>query len=117
MIAVLLVLLLLAVLQVAVYFYARNVVAASAADGARYAAAEGVDPRAGGVRARQLIADGLDSADASAIRCAGTPGRDSASGLAVTTVRCVGRIRLLFSPLHLPLSISIASSVLTERSP
>jgi hypothetical protein len=43
--SVLLVMLLFAVLQVAVYFYARNVVAASAADAARYAAAEGVDPR------------------------------------------------------------------------
>lgn len=117
LLAILLVFLLLAVLQVAVYFYARNVVAASAADGARYGAAEGVDPRAGGVRARQLVAEGLDGADASAIQCTGGPGRDPASGLGVETVRCVGRIRLLFSPLHLPLTIDVTSSVLKEQVP
>jgi Flp pilus assembly protein TadG len=117
MLSVLLVLLLLAVLQAALYFYARNVVAASAADGARYAASEGVDAGAGGARARQLIRAGLDAADASAISCLGAPRRDAASGLAVETVRCTGRIRLLFSPLRLPLTITVTSSVLKERVP
>jgi len=117
MISVLLVLLLLGVLQVAIYFYARNVVAASAADGARYAAAEGVPTAAGGARARELLGQGLDPADASAIRCIARPGRDPASGLPVVTVRCVGRIRLLFSPLHVPLTIDVRSSVLKERTP
>lgn len=115
--AVLLVFLLLGVLQVAVYFYARNVIAASAADGARYGAAAGVDPGAGGPRATELVGEGLDAADASAIRCIGIPGRDPASGLAVETVRCEGRIRLLFSPLHLPLTIAVTSSVLKEHVP
>ena len=114
MMSVLLVLLLLAVLQVAVYFYARNVVAASAADAARFAAAEGIDPGAGGERAVLLIHQGLDDADAAAIHCVGQPGRDSVSGLAVTTVHCRGRIRVLFSPLRLPLTIDITSSVLRE---
>lgn len=117
MMSVLLVLLLLAVLQVAVYFYARNVVAASAADAARFAAAEGVAPAVGGERAAQLIREGLDDADASAISCTGRPGRDPGSGLAVTTVRCSGRIRVLFSPLRLPLTIDITSSVLREHTP
>lgn len=117
MISVLLLFLLLGVLQVAIYFYARNVVASSAADGARYAAAEGVDPRAGGARAVELIGSGLDAGDASAIRCDGAPGVDAASGLPVETVRCRGRIRLLFSPLHLPLTIDVSSSVLKERTP
>jgi Flp pilus assembly protein TadG len=117
MISVLLLFLLLAVLQVAVYFYARNVAASSAADGARYAAAEGVDPRAGGARATDLIGSGLDSTDASAIICTGVPGRDAATGLAVATVRCRGQIRLLFSPLRLPLTIDVSSSVLKEQAP
>jgi Flp pilus assembly protein TadG len=117
LIAVLLVLLLLAVLQVAVYFYARNVVAASAADGARYGAAEGIPAPAGGTRATQLVGKGLDNADASAIRCVGVPGRDPASGLGIETVHCRGRIRLLFSPLHLPLTIDVTSSVLKEHVP
>jgi Flp pilus assembly protein TadG len=113
----LLVMLLLAVLQAAVYFYARNVAAGSAAEAARFAAAAGIDPRAGGARAAQLIADGLDHADASSIHCTGEPGRDPDSGLAVTTVHCRGRIRLLFSPLHFPLTIDVTSSVLKEGVP
>lgn len=113
----LLVFLLFAVLQAAVYFYARNVAAASTADAARYAAAEGVDARAGGPRAELLIRRGLDDADAAAISCVGRPGLDAASGLATATVHCRGRIRLLFLPLGLPLTVDTTSSVLQERRP
>ena len=117
MMSVLLILLLFAVLQAAVYFYARNVAAASAADAARYAAAEGVDPRAGAARAESLIHDGLDERDAAAIGCTSVPARDAQSGLTVTTVHCRGRIRLFFSPLKLPLTIDVRSSVLKEGTP
>jgi Flp pilus assembly protein TadG len=117
MISVLLIMLLLGVLQVAIYFYARNVAAASAADAARYAAAQGIDPRDGGARADQLIRQGLDDADATAITCTGVAARDGVSGLDVTTVRCRGRIRLLFLPLGLPLTIDVTSSVLREARP
>src|SRR5579875_750862 len=117
MMSVLLVFLLFAVLQVAVYFYARNVAAASAADAARYAAAEGVDPSGGAARAAALLHDGLDPADADAIHCTSRPGTDAGSGLPVTTVRCSGRVRLLFTPLGLPLTIDVTSSVLRERAP
>ena len=116
-ISVLLVFLLFAVLQVAIYFYARNVAAASAADAARYAAAEGIDPHAGAARATTLIHQGLDDADAAAIHCTAGPGHDAASGLAVTTVHCQGRLRLLFTPLRLPLTVDVTSSVLRERVP
>jgi Flp pilus assembly protein TadG len=114
MMAILLIMLLFAVLQVAIYFYARNVAAASAADAARYAAAQGIDPSAGGARASRLIHEGLDDEDASSIHCTGTPGRDARSGLAITVVHCKGRIRLLFSPLAIPLTIDVTSSVLEE---
>jgi Flp pilus assembly protein TadG len=117
LISVLLIFLLFAVLQVAVYFYARNVVAASAADAARYAAAEGIAPADGGRRALALIHRGLDEPDARGLHCSGFPAVDASSGLAVTRVRCTGRIRLLFSPLALPLSIDVSSSVLRERAP
>jgi hypothetical protein len=53
---------LFAVLQVAVFFYVRNVVAASAADGARFAAAAGVDYARGGFRASDLVGKGLTEA-------------------------------------------------------
>lgn len=115
--SILLIILLFGVLQVAVYFYARNVAAASVADAARYAAAEGIDPAQGGRRAGMLIHDGLPDADANAISCTGRPGRDAKSGLAVTTVHCAGRIRLLFSPLKMPLTIDVRSSVLREGRP
>ena len=117
LISILLLMLLFAVLQVAIYFYARNVTAAAAADAARYAAAQGVEPSAGGARASELIRAGLDDADASAIHCVGTPGRDAVSGLAITTVHCTGRLRLLFLPLGAPLTIDVTSSVLREREP
>jgi Flp pilus assembly protein TadG len=117
LICVLLIFLLFAVLQVAVYFYARNVAAASAADAARYAAAEGVAPSAGRERAVRLIRDGLDEADAAGLHCTSGLGRDTATGLAVTTVRCRGNIRLLFSPLKMPLTIDVSSSVLREKRP
>jgi Flp pilus assembly protein TadG len=117
LISVLLLFLLFAVLQVAIYFYARNVVAAAAADAARYASAQGVDPRAGEPRANALIRAGLDDADASAIHCTSRAGRDAASGLAITTVHCIGRLRLLFLPLGAPLTIDVTSSVLREPAP
>ena len=66
---------------------------------------------------QELIAQGLDDADASAITCTSTPSVDTASGLPVTTERCEGRIRLLFSPLKLPLRIDVTSSVLKEQVP
>jgi Flp pilus assembly protein TadG len=115
--SVLLILLLFAVLQIAIYFYARNVAAASAADAARYAAAEGVDPQAGATRAADLIRQGLDDRDAAAITCTAEPGRDAATGLAVTTVHCHGEVRLLFSPLRVPMTIDVSSSVLREGVP
>ncbi len=114
MMSILLLLLLFAVLQAAVFFYARNVAAASAADAARYAAAEGIDPRSGATRAQQLIGQGLDAKDAASIHCTSGPARDDRSGLAVTTVHCRGRVRLFFTPLGLPLTVDVRSSVLKE---
>ena len=71
--SVLLVFRLFAVLQVAVFFYVRNVVAASAADGARFAAAAGVDYARGGFRASDLVGKGLT--EDVAHPCSGRDGR------------------------------------------
>ncbi|MGI8679981.1 MAG: TadE/TadG family type IV pilus assembly protein [Jatrophihabitans sp.] len=117
MMSILLVFLLFAVLQAAIFFYARNIAAASAADAARYSAVEGVDVHEGKQRAEQLIRKGLDDADAAAIKCTSGPGRDARSGLAVTTVHCRGRIRVVFTPLKMPLTIDVTSSVLKESQP
>jgi Flp pilus assembly protein TadG len=117
LISVLLVFLLFAVLQVAVYFYARNIVAASAADAARYAANAGVDARAGGPRAVELIRDGLGSGAAEQFSCRGSTTNDAASGLALATVHCSGRLTFTFLPLGVPLRIDVTSSSLKEATP
>jgi Flp pilus assembly protein TadG len=114
LISVFLVMLLFGVAQVALYFYARNVAAAAAADGARYAAAEGIDPTAGAARAGTLIRAGLDGTDARALRCTSGLDRDPASGLTVVVVRCAGRLRARLLPLPVPLDITVSSSVLRE---
>lgn len=115
--SVLLIFLLFAVLQVAVYFYARNVAAESAADAARYAAAAGVSPHAGVDRAESLLREGLDEQDASAIHCTASSGRDGRSGLPTTTVQCAGHLRLFFTALRGPLPIHVQSTVLKEHAP
>ncbi len=117
LISVLLVFLLFAVLQVAVFFYARNIVSASAADAARYAAAAGVSTDAGGQRARILIAQGLGSAGASGIRCTSASAIDPGSGLPIATVHCTGHVRALLAPIELPLRIDITTSALRESTP
>jgi Flp pilus assembly protein TadG len=117
LISVLLVLLLFGVLQVGVYFYARNIVSASAADAARYAASAGVSPSAGAARAEMLIAHGLGSAQATAIRCTSGPGTDPQSGLPVATVRCTGHVRALLVAVDLPLRVDFTASALKETTP
>jgi Flp pilus assembly protein TadG len=117
MISVLLLLLLFGVVQVGVYFYARNMIEASAADAARYAAAAGVPAGAGGARAQQLIESALGRAQARAVRCTGGVGRDGDSGLPVATVHCVGKVRALVAPVDIPLRIDFTSSALKEQTP
>lgn len=117
MMSVLLVFLLFGVLQVAVYCYARNIVAASAADAARYVANAGVDSTAGGPRAGESIRTGLGAGEAARIPCRAATTTDPDSGLALATVRCRGRLRLTFLPLDLPLWIDVTSSSLKEGAP
>jgi hypothetical protein len=64
-----------------------------------------------------LIRAGLDDADASSMHCTSAPGRDAGSGLATATVHCRGRLRLVFLPLELPLTVDVRSSVLKEHTP
>ena len=117
MITVLLVFLLFSVLQVAVFFYVRNIVAASAADGARFAAASGIDYARGGLRASDLVGRGLTPGVARDVPCAGRPGADGASGLPLVVVQCAGHIRSVFLPIGSLLRIDVTSSVLKEGQP
>ena len=117
MLATLLVFLFMGVLQVAVYFYARSIVAASAVDAARYAASADVTLAAGEERARALVAQGLDDEDAAAIRCDASGGRDSSSALPTVTVRCRGRLRMFFLPIAAPVEIDIRAASIKEGVP
>lgn len=114
LVTMLLVLLLFGVLQVGVVFYARIVVAASAADAARYAASADMSPADGARRAEQMIGRTLGG---DAFACSGSAGTDAGSGLPVSTVRCEGRPRALLANLSLPARIEVRSSALTERLP
>lgn len=107
----LVVLLLFAVVQVAVYTYARTVVASAAADGARFGASEGVGPQAGAARADQVMASSLPRA--ARVPCRGAPDADAATGLLLSTVRCRGSLRLLL----FPVIIDVTASALQERAP
>jgi hypothetical protein len=83
----------LAVAQVAIDYHVRNVLAACAAEGARYGAnADIADPQAGADRANELITESLGSAYANAV--APVP-QDFADGAPVVTVVVHTRLPLL----------------------
>jgi Flp pilus assembly protein TadG len=114
MISILLIFLLFAVLQVALLFYVRTIVSASAADGARYAARSNVDAAAGGDRASREVADSLSDSAARSVPCTGTLGADPVSGLQTTTVRCQGHIKSVFWPIGAFVRIDVTARSLTE---
>ena len=114
MISVLLLFLFFAVLQVALVFYVRNIVEASAADGALYAASSGVAAEDGGTRASTEIGKSLSSTVARSVPCVGSLGTDAASGLPTTMVRCQGNIKSAFLPLGSLVRIDVTSRSLTE---
>ena len=117
MVAVLLVFVLFGVLQVAVYFYVRNIVAASAARGARFAANEGIDYAQGGVHASTLVDEGLSSGVARSIPCAGSGGTDAATGLPLAVVQCTGHLKSIFLPIGALIGIDVTSRSLKEGVP
>jgi Flp pilus assembly protein TadG len=116
MISVLLIFLLFAVLQVAVLFYVRNVVAASAADGARYAATSNSPASAGGSRASSRITGALSGGTSRDIPCSGSAGTDQASGLTTTVVHCEGSLKSIFVPFAAFVHISVTARALTENT-
>lgn len=115
MVSGLLVFLLFAVLQLAGILYVRSVAGSAAADGARYAANAGVDPAAGGSRAR----DSLDHAVAGgrltrAVQCSGDLDVDPVTGVRAARVVCRGRIRSILLPLGAFTDVDVVSESLKE---
>lgn len=114
MISVLMVLLLFAVLQVAAVFYVRNIVAASAADAARYASASGVDAAAGGDRANGSISNALSRSVSAHVPCVSRDDTDAVSGLRVVRVECTGRIGSLLLPAGAFVRIDVVARSIRE---
>jgi hypothetical protein len=83
----------MALLQLGVDFYVRNVLAACVADGARYGAnADVADPAAGAAEANQEISGALGPSYASAFA---PTGQDTVDGAPVVTVEVRDRLPLL----------------------
>lgn len=108
-----LLMLLLLVVQVAVYLYVRNVVAAAAAEGARYGANVDRGPDEGAGYAEQVLGAGLSARAARGVPCAASeqPGE---SGLVLVAVRCRGAVPTVFSPLGSLLPVDVTARALEE---
>jgi hypothetical protein len=113
MVSTMLVMLLLGVLQVGVYLHVRNVVAASAAEGARYAANADVEAAAGGPRATQIITGSLGPRAAAEVPCTSAV-EAAAGGPDLVVVRCQGALPVFFAPLGRLLSVHVAGRALKE---
>ncbi len=98
LVGVLVVALLLAVLQVAVYVHLRNVVVASAQEGARYAANADVPAALGSARTLEVVAGATSDRTAAGLSCTSTQEQDG-SGLTLVVVRCSGTVPSIFAAL------------------
>ncbi len=115
LVSILLVMLLLGVLQVGVYLHIRNVVSASAAEGARYAANADIDLSAGGPRATDIISRSLGPTTAARVPCAASP-LAGAGGTTLVAVRCQGALPVFFAPLGKVLPLDVTARALEEGS-
>jgi len=114
MVSILLIALLMAVVQVGVYLHVRNIVAASAAEGARFAAnADVADASAGGPVAQRIIAGALSAKAASRMHCVGR--NDTGDGGApLVAVHCTGSVPLIFSWLGSLPGLDVTARALKE---
>ena len=113
LVSVLILALLLAVLQVAVYVHVRNVVVASAQEGARYAANADVASDVGAARTVQIVGQATSQRTAEGLAC--TSGEEpDPSGLTLVVVRCTGSVPTLFAALGDLLPLNATGRALKE---
>lgn len=113
LVGVLVVVLLLAVLQVAVYVHVRNVVVSSAQQGARYAANADVPVELGAGRTVEVVARATSERTVAGLSCASVQETD-VSGLTLVVVRCTGSVPSLFAALGNLLPIEVAGRAVEE---
>jgi Flp pilus assembly protein TadG len=114
-VSVLVVVLLLAVLQVAVYVHVRNVVTASAQEGARYAANADVPSSAGADRTVAVVARATSRQTADGLVCSSGQETD-ASGLTLVVVRCSGAVPTLLAGLGSLLPVEVTGRAVEEAA-
>src|ERR1700712_2919617 len=114
LVSVLILTLLLAVLQVAVYVHVRNVVTASAQQGARYAADADVPSDQGGARTVAIVARATSARTAAGLTCTSTEEPDP-SGLTLVVVRCAGSVPPLLSSLGNLLPLDVTGRAIKEQ--
>ena len=113
LVSLLVVALLLAVLQVAVYVHVRNVVTASAQEGARFAANVDVPSSAGAARTLEVVGRATSARTAQGLTC--TSGEElDATGLTLVVVRCEGSVPSLLAVLGDLLPIEVTGRSLKE---
>ena len=115
MVSLLIVALLLAVLQVAVYVHVRNVVTASAQEGARYAANADVDSASGAARTVEVVARATSMQTAEGLSCSSAEEVD-ASGLTLVVVRCSGSVPSLLAALGKLLPLEVTGRAVKEAA-
>ena len=115
MVSVLIVVLLLAVLQVAVYVHVRNVVTASAQEGARFAANADVDSSLGAARTVDVVGEATSQQTAAGLTCTSTEETDP-SGLTVVVVRCSGSVPSLLADLGSLLPLEVTGRAIKEAA-
>jgi hypothetical protein len=114
-VSVLVVVLLLAVLQVAVYVHVRNVVTASAQEGARYAANADVDSALGAARTVEIVGRATSEQTAEGLSCTSTE-EDDTTGLMLVVVRCSGSVPTLLASLGNLLPLEVAGRAVKEAA-
>jgi len=113
LLSMLLVALLMAVLQVAVFVHVRNVIAASAQEGARYGANADVDSAAGAERTRAIVERALSAETSDGLTCTAREEAGEA-GAVLVVVRCTGAVPSLFSALGDLLAIDATGRAVKE---
>ena len=115
LVSVLIVVLLLAVLQVAVYVHVRNVVTASAQEGARFAANADVDSSLGAARTVEVVGEATSRQTAEGLTCSSTEEADP-SGLTLVVVRCTGSVPSLLADLGNLLPLEVTGRAIKEAA-
>ncbi|MCF6508750.1 pilus assembly protein [Blastococcus sp. MG754426] len=115
MVSMLIMTLLLAVLQVAVYVHVRNVVTASAQEGARYAAHADVASSAGAGRTVEIVARATSEQTARGLACTSGEELDT-SGATLVVVRCSGSVPALLAVLGNLLPLEVTGRAMKEAA-